>query len=88
LASGAASTTSAERSGSRSSGQRVGTPGSSYLNLAISTALYDGPEAGLRLSRDGIRFSEQPGIAEVALGTAIIGLSLLAESGRPEQALG
>jgi hypothetical protein len=56
-------------------------------NLAIVTWLYEGPRAALAACREGIDFCQRRGIAELELYLVSESLHLLAELGRPEQAL-
>jgi class 3 adenylate cyclase/tetratricopeptide (TPR) repeat protein len=58
-----------------------------YNNLALVSWEYEGPLAALDLCREGIAFSERRGIAEVALFIAVMRLTLLAASGRSDEAL-
>jgi class 3 adenylate cyclase/tetratricopeptide (TPR) repeat protein len=58
-----------------------------HNNLALAVWQYEGPQAGLERCHEGIEFCERRGIAEFALGIAVISLTLLVESGRPGEAL-
>ena len=58
-----------------------------HNNLALLVWQYEGPQAALERCREGIEFSERRGITELALGIAVIRLSLLAQSGRAGEAL-
>ena len=58
-----------------------------YNNLAEALWLYEGPQAALATSREGVEFCERRGIAEFALAIAAQGLTFLAACGRPEEAL-
>ncbi len=58
-----------------------------HNNLADATWQFEGPEEALAVCREGIDFCERRGIAEYALMIAGISTTLLAELGRPEQAL-
>jgi class 3 adenylate cyclase/tetratricopeptide (TPR) repeat protein len=56
-----------------------------YNNLALAIWQYDGPQAGLATSREGIEFAKRRGHATTGLTAQV--LTLLAESGQGEQAL-
>lgn len=58
-----------------------------HNNLALVTWEYQGPSAALDLCGEGIAFCERRGIAEVALFIAAMRLTLLAASGRSDDAL-
>jgi class 3 adenylate cyclase len=58
-----------------------------YSNLAEALWLYEGPQAALAASEEGIDFCERRGIAEFALATATSRLTYLAACGRAEEAL-
>jgi len=58
-----------------------------HNNLALVTWQYEGPQAALAASQEGIDFCERRGIAEFALAIAAQSLTFLAESGLAEQAL-
>jgi hypothetical protein len=58
-----------------------------YNNLAVQAWLYEGPQAALDLSREGIEFAQRRGLTEVAELMAAAQPSLLAELGRIEEAL-
>ena len=60
---------------------------SQHHYLAIAAWLYEGPQAALAVLEEGIDFCERRGLAELALGMASERLRVLAELGRPEQAL-
>jgi class 3 adenylate cyclase/tetratricopeptide (TPR) repeat protein len=58
-----------------------------HNNLALAVWQYEGPQAGLERCHEGIEFSERRGIAELALGIAVMRLTFLAQLGRPGEAL-
>jgi tetratricopeptide (TPR) repeat protein len=58
-----------------------------YNNLSIGVWTFEGPQAALDLSREGIDFCERRGIAEIVLFIGGSSLTYLAELGRPEEAL-
>jgi tetratricopeptide (TPR) repeat protein len=58
-----------------------------HNNLALAVWQYEGPQAALERCRYGIEFCERRGIAEFALGIAVISLTLLVEGGRPGEAV-
>jgi predicted ATPase/class 3 adenylate cyclase len=58
-----------------------------HNNLALVTWEYEGPNVALEHCRDGLAFCEHRGIAEVALFIAAMKLTLLAASGRSEEAI-
>jgi predicted ATPase len=58
-----------------------------HNNLAFVTWEYDGPSAALEICSEGIAFCDRRGIAEVALFIATMRLTLLAASGRSQEAL-
>ncbi len=58
-----------------------------HNNLALVTWEYEGPLAALELCREGLAYCERRGIAEVALFIAAMRLTLLAASGRSEEAI-
>jgi len=58
-----------------------------HAHMAHAIDLYEGPDAALRASRQGLEFGERRGIAEFAVTTAAMGLSFLLALGRSAQAL-
>ena len=58
-----------------------------HHNLSVAVHLYDGPEAALAVSREGIEFSERRGVVGVQLLLAAQSLTYLATCGRPLEAL-
>jgi class 3 adenylate cyclase/tetratricopeptide (TPR) repeat protein len=58
-----------------------------YTNLAWIVWVYEGPQAALDVSGEGIAFCERRGITEVTLHMRSASLTLLAELGQTERAL-
>jgi tetratricopeptide (TPR) repeat protein len=58
-----------------------------YNNLVVIAWLYEGPQAGLDLSREGIDFCQRRGLTEIAEAMAGGQTPILAELGRIEEAL-
>jgi hypothetical protein len=57
-----------------------------HNNLALALWEYEGPEAALERSYEGLEFCERRGIAEMALFTAVTRLTFLVERGRADEA--
>jgi class 3 adenylate cyclase len=58
-----------------------------HNNLTVAVWLYEGPQAALAASREGIDFCERRGITEFALMIAAMSVGFLAELGEAERAL-
>jgi class 3 adenylate cyclase len=58
-----------------------------YNNLGINASVYEGPQAGLDLGREGIEFCQRRGLTEWAEFMAAGLTTVLAELGQTEQAL-
>jgi class 3 adenylate cyclase/tetratricopeptide (TPR) repeat protein len=58
-----------------------------HNNLAEAMWLYEGPQAAIAYSREGIDFCERRGIAEFAVAIAALNTRFRAESGQATQAL-
>jgi class 3 adenylate cyclase/tetratricopeptide (TPR) repeat protein len=58
-----------------------------HAHLAQATAMYDGPDAAMRASRDGVAFCERRGIAEFGVTIAAQSVSFVLELGRSEDAI-